>query len=150
MWKGIEVVEAEGGYAAVMESTLSLADIPAKLMPLVDRVWAFIRAGGVDAHGHNIWIYHLRADGQVDVQIGVQVPRPFVGRDSVVCAETPSGRAARAVHYGPYDQLPSVHSTLRAWCTERGLDITGDRWELYGDHDPDPAKCRTDVYHGVK
>jgi effector-binding domain-containing protein len=150
MPKEIEVVEVESSDAAVIEARLDMADIPAKIMPLMDRVWAFIRAGGVAGHGHNIWIYRHRSDGQMDVEIGVQVAAPFVARDGVVCIRTPGGRAAHAVHIGPYDQLRSAHAAVRAWCAEQGLNRAGVDWELYSDYDPDPAKNRTDVYHLLK
>jgi hypothetical protein len=55
----------------------AMRDIPRAIMPLVDRVWQFVRAGGVPAHGHNIWIYHHREDGEIDVEAGVQVFAPF-------------------------------------------------------------------------
>ena len=31
------------------------------------------------------------------------------------------------------------------WCTERGLGLTGVRWEIYGHHADDPAQRVTEV-----
>jgi len=60
----ITVVDVAAGDAAVMRARVAMREIPRAIMPLVDQVWQFIRAGGVPAHGHNVWIYHHREDGE--------------------------------------------------------------------------------------
>jgi effector-binding domain-containing protein len=146
----IAVVVVEAGDAIVKRARVSKRDIPRGIMPLVDQVWQFIRAGGVPAHGHNVWIYHHREDGDVDVEVGVQLPSPFADRDGMVGTRTPQGRAAHCVHHGDYSELPAVHAATIKWCRDSGLTRTGDNWEVYGDWDEDPKQRRTDVYHLLK
>ncbi|MDD9933561.1 MAG: GyrI-like domain-containing protein [Myxococcales bacterium] len=146
----IDVVEVEGKPAAVIRKRLTLAEIPAGVMPLVDRVWQFLRGGGADEHGHNVWIYHHTDDGHVDVEVGVEVRDGFEEKEGVVRTVTPSGRAAHAVFHGAYGALPRVHQELIAWCADHGHTRAGSNWEVYGDPSPDPEKCRTDVYHLLK
>ena len=150
MEQEIAVVVVEAGHAAVMRARVAARDIPRGIMPLVDKVWRFVGAGGVPGHGHNIWLFHHREDGEVDVEIGVQVATPFTDRDEVVATRTPVGRAAHAVHYGDFAGLPAVHDAIRRWCHANALAPTGDNWEVYGDWDEDPAKRRCDVYHLLK
>jgi len=146
----ITVVDIAAGNAAVMRARVAMRDIPRAIMPLVDRVWQFVRAGGVPAHGHNIWIYHHREDGEIDVEVGVQVFAPFPDRDGVVATRTPAGRAAHVVHFGDYAGLPAVHAAMYEWCRDNGQARAGVNWEVYGDMDADPAKRRCDVYHLLK
>jgi effector-binding domain-containing protein len=146
----ITVVEVDAGHAAVVRARVAMRDIPRGIMPLVDQVWQFVRAGGVPGHGHNIWIYRHREDGDVDVEVGVQVPAPFAERDGVVATRTPAGRAAHAVHFGDYGRLPAVHAAIHKWCGDNDRARAGVNWEVYGDMDEDPAKRRCDVYHLLK
>ena len=141
------LVRVEAQTTAVIRARVRMSDIPGAIMPMVDRVWAFIRGAGLTGHGHNVWLYRSADQGEVDVEIGVQLAPPFDGEDDVVPSQTPAGLAAHTVHYGAYDRLPQVHATLLAWCAEQGHELTGLSWEVYGDWAEDPAKRRTDVYH---
>jgi effector-binding domain-containing protein len=143
----IAVVQVDEGHAAVMRGRVAMRDIPRGMMPLVAQVWQLVRAGTVPEHGHNIWIYHHRENGEVDFEVGVQVTAPFADRDGLVCTRTPGGRAAHAVYYGDYAALPAVHAAILGWCRDNGLTRTGDNWEVYGDMHDDPQKRRCDVFH---
>lgn len=143
----IELADVEARTIAAIKARLAMADIPDKIFPLMDRVWTFIRGNGIESFGHNIWLYGPPADGQVDVEIGVQVVAPFRSEDGVVCSHTPFGKAAHAVHFGDYSELPRVHMAVTSWCRERGHVLAGRSWEVYGDWEEDTAKRRTDVFH---
>ena len=145
----IEVVDVEERTLAAVRARLAMSDIPDKILPLMDRVWAFIRGNGIEGFGHNIWLYGTPSDGEVEVEIGVQVGAPFETGDAIVCSHTPAGRAARAIHFGDYSELPGVNRALVSWCREHGHALAGRCWEIYGDWEEDPAKRRTDVYHLV-
>lgn len=143
----VELVEVEERPMAAVRARLAMTDIPDKIFPLMDRVWAFIRNNGIEGFGHNIWLYGTPSGGEVDVEIGVQVPESFEAVDDIVCSRTPAGKAARAVHMGDYAALPRVNQALVSWCHENGQTLAGRCWEIYGDWEEDPAKRRTDVYH---
>ena len=145
----IELVDVEERTIAAVKARIAISDIPGKIMPLMDRVWAFIRSNGIEGFGHNIWSYGSMSDGEVDVEIGVQVPEPIDATDGIVSSQTPAGKAARAVHVGAYSELPSTHMAVVAWCRDHGHELSGQSWEIYGDWEEDPAKLRTDVYHLV-
>ena len=146
MTNPIDVAQVAAQPLAAVRGRVTLADIPAKMLPKMDAVWAFIRANGFKGTGHNVWVYRPRQDGAMDVQVGVQVAAPVVPAGDVVCSATPSGTAAHTFHYGEYDALPQVHQALGRWCAEHGHAPAGVNWEVYGDWDDDPAKRRTDVY----
>lgn len=147
MNRDMAVVEVEATHTAVIRGRVGMHEIPAGIMPLVQQVWSFFREGGAGNPGHNVWIYHHRADGKVDVEVGVQMASPFSEQGDIVPGQTPTGRAAHAVHYGDYAGLPQTHQALREWCSSQGLAETGDNWEVYGDWHEDPTQRRADVYH---
>ena len=146
MEQQIEVVDVFEQPMAATTRRLAPADIPEKTMAMTDKVWAFLRAEGIAGHGHNVWLYRQTGDGRMDVQVGVQVAATFEGKGEIVCLQTPEGRAAHAVHYGEYHDLPKVHQAVTAWCRSNGHAAAGVGWEVYGDWQDDPAERRTDVY----
>ena len=142
----IEVVHASGGLIAAVRGHIAMTDIPAKIMPMMDEVWACIRAAEYKNHGHNVWLYRNHADGEVDVEIGVQVGEDFTTSGNVALIELPTGPALHTWHQGEYSLLPNVHAALMRWCDENKRAMASVCWEVYGDWHEDPAQLRTDVY----
>ena len=117
--------------------------IGARILGLFDRVYAFLGTSGMQHAGINVTLY---LDGQISVEAGVIVEAPFEDTATVFCSSLPAGRAAHAVHYGPYSQLGSAHDAVQSWCRDQGLVTTGVSWEVYGHWNDDPSLLRTDVY----
>jgi len=79
----------------------------------------------------------------LDIELGV----PTAQGDR----ELPAGEYATVTHFGPYEELPAVHDTLRAWAKDQGLTL-GDSIEVYETdprEEPDKAKWRTEVSYLV-
>ena len=145
----LSVEEVPATTLAVVRERVPIAEISQQFGPLLDQVWAVINDGKLEKHGHNVFVYRpVSGDGsQVDVEFGVQVADRFADLGKVVCSQTPAGRVAHAVAYGPWEKLQTAHGALIAWCNEKGLERTSVNWEVYGDWEEDPAKRRTDVFH---
>lgn len=113
---------------------------------------------GVTETGPDVVVYHPSDGCQWDsppgihVEIGVQLKEPLhVENPPVLRSETPAGRAAHALHVGPYHLLPEAHRAIHHWCREHGHALTGLNWEVYGPHhEGDPSQLRTDVYYELK
>ena len=61
----------------------------------------------------------------------------------------PAGRAAEAVHVGPYDTLSQTYEEIMRWVVDQGLTSGWDMWEQYltdPGSEPDPATWRTRVF----
>ena len=58
----------------------------------------------------------------------------------------PAGTAATTVHRGPFHDVGRAHDAVVRWCAMYGHRLDGTRWEIYGPHDDDPARQRTDVF----
>jgi len=82
------------------------------------------------------------------MEAGVEIGGPFESDDrTILCTTTPAGRAARAVHRGPYNEMSAAHSAVLEFCRQRGYQLAGPSWEMYGDWHEDPSQLETEVYY---
>jgi effector-binding domain-containing protein len=107
------------------------------MLEVLTRAWDFVRKSGIKTDGQNVAIYR----GGV-IEAGPRVFEKFEG-----CVATPSGLAAMTVHMGLYEHLDRPHAAIREWCKANGRELEGTNWEIYGHHEDDPAKRRTDVFY---
>jgi effector-binding domain-containing protein len=129
---------------AVVAATTTWPEFPALWPELSGEVWACLRAAGIQRGCRNVILY---LDDVPHVEVGVELtqPCPLTGR--VVASHLPAGPVAMTVHSGPYSGLGEAHQAVHDWCAEQGRQPAGPRWEVYGPHDPDPAKVWTEVYY---
>jgi len=132
---------------AVVAQATTWAEFPRIWRPMLDEVYAFIRAGGAVQRGQNIMLYR---DDVPNVEIGVQVAGPFVPAGRVISSSLPAGEVAVTMHRGPYEQLGAAHQAVMAWCAARGHRLQGTRWEIYGDWADDPAVLETQVSYLIR
>jgi hypothetical protein len=111
-------------------------------------VWGVVRAQQVPGAGRHVAVY---LDGQINLEVGVELDAPFAGYGEVVGSATPAGLVATTTHYGPYGQLHEAHEAIRSWCQNNAHTLAGPNWEVYGhwtdEWNSDPAKIRTDVFY---
>lgn len=133
---------------AVIKANTTWREFPTLWRPMLDEVWAFLRAtAGLWTDGHNVMLYRRDvAAVEVAVEIGVQVQRAFPPRGRVVPSVLPGTTAATAVHHGTPAQIGAAHAAVRAWCAERRRELTGLSWEIYGDPDPKTGQFDVAVY----
>jgi effector-binding domain-containing protein len=112
-----------------------------QIISLLDQVWPFLRAQRVRV-GHNVVVYY----GRNRLAAGVEVPDGFEPTDVVQQLATPAGEAATTTYYGDYTRMQPAYAALDAWLTANNRQSAGISWELYADPDPDPARCRTDIF----
>ena len=114
-------------------------------------MWGVLRDQQITGAGRHIALY---LDGQINLEVGVELDTPFAGHGEVVGSATPAGSVATAVHFGPYHGLPEAHRAIRRWCADHGHALAGPNWEIYGhwidEWNTDPAKIRTDVFYLIK
>jgi len=119
-----------------------------RLVPeLCGLVWNVLRAQQIKG-GRHVAVYW---DGNIRLEVGVELSVPFVERDGVVRSATPAGMVAWVTHLGPYGGLGAAHEAIRQWCKSQNHRFAGPQWEIYGhwlkEWDSDPSQIRTDVFY---
>jgi effector-binding domain-containing protein len=140
----VRFAEVAARPTAVVAATTTWPEYPAVWRTLLDEVWPCLRAGGIERGCRNVMLY-LNDIPQVEVGVELMQPCPLTGR--VVASQLPAGSVAMTVHYGPYADLGAAHQAVHDRCAAEGRRLAGPRWEVYGPHDPDPAKVWTEVYY---
>ena len=146
----ITVQSVPSRQVAVVRDRRRWADLGAKLLPLLDRVYAAVRAGKVVQTGQNIFIFRDGSKDEVTVEVGVEVDAGFEPVDGVLSAATPAGEVASTVHIGPYSGLGAAHEAVIRWCEEHRRTRANVWWEIYGDWHKDAAKLQTEVFYSLQ
>ena len=114
-------------------------------------VWNALKAQRVKGAGRHVAIY---LDGQINLEVGVEMNAPFAGHGEVVGSSIPRGLVASCAHLGPYGNLHGAHQAIRDWCARHGHALAGPNWEIYGhwldEWNQDPSKIQTDVFYLLK
>jgi effector-binding domain-containing protein len=138
----VRLRRAEACPTAVVAQQTTWEEFPALWGRLLDEVYTFLRDGGATQEGHNVMLYR---DDVPNVEVGVQVTGPFTPAGRVVPSVLPAGRVATTIHRGSYDHLNAGHRAVLAWCDAHGHELTGTRWEIYGDWHENPDDLETEI-----
>lgn len=132
---------------AVVKANTTWREFPTLWPTLLDEVWAFLRATpGLRADGHNVMLYRNGLSGvEVSVEVGVQVTRSFVGAGRVVPSTLPAAEVA-AARAETIAQIGAAYDAVNAWSAAQHRELTGVRWEIYGDPDPRTGSFDVRVY----
>ncbi|MDB5341020.1 MAG: Bacterial transcription activator, effector binding domain [Planctomycetaceae bacterium] len=111
-------------------------------------VWSVVRSQQIPGAGRHVAVY---LDGQINLEVGVELEAPFAGYGEVIGSATPPGPVATTIHYGPYGLLHKAHEAILQWCQNNGHKLAGPSWEVYGhwkdEWNSDPSKISTDIYY---
>ena len=140
----VTVTDVVVSPTVVVAATTTWQEFPGLWKELLDEVWACLRAGGVERGCPNVMLYR---DDVPHVEVGVLLNRSCQLSGQVVASSLPAGRVAMTVHRGPYAGLAIAHRAVVEACAVQGLQLTGQRWEIYGPHSDDPADVWTEVYY---
>src|SRR4051794_5782081 len=83
-------------------------------------VWSVLQALQVRGAGRHVAVYW---DGQINLEVGVEVETPFAGHEEVVGSGTPAGTVATVTHLGPYVRLHEAHTAVLKWCADNGHSL---------------------------
>jgi effector-binding domain-containing protein len=138
----VTIQEVRPQWIAAARGALKAGEVSKTMLGLLGIAWNFIKRSGVKSDGQNVAIYRTTV-----IEAGPRVFERFEGSGEIVCVATPAGLAATAVHMGPYELLGQAHKAICEWCAANGREFEGTNWEIYGHHDEDPARRRTDVFY---
>ena len=133
---------------AVVRRRASKHELGKVVMDACGLVWGVLRAQQVAGAGRHVALYW---DGEINLEVGVEMDTPFADYGEVVGSATPAGAVATVTHLGPYGRLHEAHQAILKSCAQRGYRLAGPSWEVYGhwidEWNADPAKIRTDIFY---
>jgi hypothetical protein len=140
-------IEQRRGHPLAVVRRRAKAHELAKVVPdACGTVWTVMRAQQVAGAGRHVAVY---LDGQINLEVGVELEAPFGGHGEVVDSATPGGLVASTTHYRPYGRLGDAHQAILQWCGNNAYVPAGPNWEIYGhwkdEWNNDPSKICTEV-----
>src|SRR4051794_34571531 len=94
---------------AVVRRRTSRADLPRVIPAACGLVWNELRTQQVKGAGRHVSVY---LDGEINLEVGVELDAPYAGHGEVVGSTIPPGMAATTTHFGPYGQLHAAHQAI--------------------------------------
>jgi effector-binding domain-containing protein len=140
----VQLKQVEPLPTAVVRRRASVQQLSSVVPQGCGVVWDFVRSCNIPHSGINMALYW---DGEINLECGVVVLRPFPSAGPVICSETPAGMVATTVHIGPYNRLGEAHQAICEYCSAEGFQRAGPNWEIYDHWTDDPAKLHTDVFY---
>jgi effector-binding domain-containing protein len=142
-------VESRGEqpYIAI-RATVTMAEIPVVLPPLIPEVYHWLQEQGVEPTGDVFFRYLSLDNGALQVDVGVPVAAALRGDERVRPGVFPAGRYVATTYTGPYEGLRHAWQVLEAWKVQNGIDGTGPRAEFYVTdpaEETDPQKWVTEL-----
>jgi effector-binding domain-containing protein len=126
----IEIRELPTQRVATIRERVPMARIGAAMGEGFGEVARAAEAVGVTLVGMPFAIYHEMGPEDVDLEIGFPVAGE-VDAGRVHTASLEGGRAACAVHTGPYEEVASAYDALSRWVQLHGERVSGPWRELY-------------------
>lgn len=142
-------------HALVMRRRVTRDEIATALAECLPAVFGYAQQHGLAIAGPPFARYPEVGMGSLVIESGVSVAAPPSTPldDGIEALTIPAGRAAVAIHRGPYDRLPESYQEIEKWMRGQGLTAAGAPWETYltdpGDH-PDPATWETEIVQPVR
>jgi AraC family transcriptional regulator len=150
----ISVRDLPAFHALVMRRRITRDEIATTLAEFLPTVFGYAQQHGLALAGPPFARYPEVGMGSLVIEGGVSIAAPpSTAPDAGIEVLTvPAGRAAVAIHRGPYDSLPESYEQIEKWLREQGLSAAGAPWETYltdpGDH-PDPSTWETEIVQPV-
>jgi AraC family transcriptional regulator len=151
----VSVRDVPAFHALVMRRRVTRDEIAAALAECLPAVFAYAQQHGLAMTGPPFARYPEVGMGSLVIEGGVPVAEapstPLTG--GIEALTIPAGRAAVAVHRGPYDSLPESYQEIEKWMRDRQMSAAGAPWETYltdpGER-PDPATWETEIVQPVR
>jgi effector-binding domain-containing protein len=146
----VRVEQSPGIPLAVVRRQARQSELSRVVPECCRLVWNVVRAQQAKA-GRNVAPYWDCVDGELTIEVGVEMAAPFAEQHRIIRSATPAGEVASATHFGPYSGLGAAHAAITQWCRANNRKPAGPSWEVYGhwrsEWDRDPWQIRTDVYY---
>jgi DNA-binding transcriptional MerR regulator len=112
------------------------------------RIYEALRNEGITPAGPPRLVYHAMGEDSWTIETCVPVAGASGGPSGFTLRRMDGGRAATAMHVGPYDELGMAYREVEVWLERQGLKTAAPPFDVYI-NDPaevqDPAKFETEI-----
>jgi effector-binding domain-containing protein len=150
----MEIREVTERPTVSLRLTTPVEELPARLGEGYGRIIEFLGKAGIEPSGPPFAMYYNMDMTSLDVEMGFPVAEPLSGSGSgeVIASTLPGGRAAVAIHLGPYETLGETYDKLLAYVEREGLQPESFMYECYL-NDPGevaPEEIQTEIYMPIR
>ncbi len=154
----MEIKNLKSQPVVSIRTTISLEQIQDVLGRGYGKIMEFLGRNGLHPADAPFALYRNEDMQALDIEFGFPVQSAeglaalVASEPELQLAELPAGKAAVALHTGPYMQLEKTYTELTNWVKQQGLETSGICFERYID-DPDSVpedKLKTEVYFLLK
>jgi effector-binding domain-containing protein len=127
--------------------------ISADAGPAYHRIYDALGRANITPAGPPRLVYHAMEDEEWTIELCVPVTDAAGAPEGLTLRHMDGGRAATAVHVGPYNELGMAYREVEVWIGKHGLTPEGLPYDIYT-NDPaevrDPAKYETEIVWPVR
>ena len=143
-----EIKEMDAVDLLGVELETSAESIATDATAALSRIYDGLKHNSVTPAGLSRLVYHEMNLDWWTIEVCVPVTEVAEAPEGLLLRRFEGGRAATALHVGPYDQLGPAYRKLEAWMHEQNLEPAGPPFDIYL-NDPndvkDPAKFQTEI-----
>jgi effector-binding domain-containing protein len=148
----MEIRTTEERDMIAIRTSTPVEELPELMGACYAEIMSYLGPLGIQPTGPPFAIYRNMDMSSLDVEIGFPVAPGTRGKGRIQTGKIPGGKAAVAVHTGPYAQLGDTYDRLTAFIKERGLKTESFCYEFYL-NDPEttpPATLQTEIFFPLK
>lgn len=135
-------------HTAAMRMTRPLAQIGGAMGEAFPKIYHAVVSSGVEPAGMPLARYFDFGGESTTFECAIPVPGPFEATSEVQASTVGGGKAAFALHVGPYQSIGQTWEALMAWVAEQDRLPAGPTWEVYIDDPQEVAEdeLKTELY----
>ena len=143
----ITIETREPAHAAVVRRKAPQPELSNVFGECFGEVFGLLAQRGIEPTSAPFARYTGMGDDFLEVEAGAMVAEPFAPAGNVVGITIPGGEVATAIHFGPYDDLPTSNHAITAWIERNGRTLGGPPIEEYINDPGDlpPAEWQTKI-----
>lgn len=148
-----EIVNLEPKTALSIRDTCSFAELPQKFGEIYGEISDYAKNNSIAFTGYPYGVYHSVSPEKIDLEAGIPAAGAPAGTGKIISTKTYSGKAAKAVHTGPYENLKAAWGEFAKAVDSKDYKKAGPCFEVYvtdPQEEPDSSKWITELYTPVE